>query len=120
MKEKTLHMIRSAHLEPVWLWLWQEGVHEVKVTFHSMLDRMNEFDDFVFTSSSATYYEWVKENDPQMFAEIKKCAVKGRWQIAGSWWVQPDCNISGGEWFVRQALYARRAPTRPPAALFET
>jgi alpha-mannosidase len=70
MKKTTLHMIGNAHLDPVWLWQWQEGFQETKATFRSALDRMNESDDFLFTSSSAAMYEWVEHNDPQMFAEI--------------------------------------------------
>jgi alpha-mannosidase len=33
MKKKKLHMIGNAHLDPVWLWQWQEGFQEVMSTF---------------------------------------------------------------------------------------
>ncbi|WP_123040253.1 alpha-mannosidase [Cohnella candidum] len=108
MKEKQLHMIGNAHLDPVWLWQWQEGVQETKATFRSVLDRMNEYPDFIFTSSSAAFYEWVEENEPKMFEEIKQRIREGRWQICGGWWIQPDCNIPGGEAFVRHGLYGQR------------
>jgi alpha-mannosidase len=107
-KHGTLHMIGNAHIDPVWLWQWQEGFHEVMATFRSMLDRMNEYDDFVFTGSSAAFYEWVERSDPRMMAEIKQRVGEGRWQIVGGWWIQPDCNIPCGESFVRQALYGQR------------
>ena len=32
-------MIGNAHIDPVWLWQWQEGYHEVKATFRSALDQ---------------------------------------------------------------------------------
>lgn len=104
----TLHMIGNAHIDPVWLWQWQEGFHEVHATFRSALDRMNEYDDFLFVSSAAQYYEWIEHSDPAMFAEIKQRVAEGRWEIVGGWWIQPDCNIPSGESFVRQALYAQR------------
>ncbi|RPI81490.1 MAG: alpha-mannosidase, partial [Chloroflexi bacterium] len=107
MKEKTLFMIGNAHLDPVWLWQWQEGFHEVKATFRSALDRMNECEDFIFVSSSAAYYEWAEENDPEMFEEIRQRVAEGRWRLVGGLWVEPDCNIPSGESFVRQALYAQ-------------
>ncbi|WP_078431895.1 alpha-mannosidase [Metabacillus halosaccharovorans] len=107
MKEKTLHMIGNAHLDPVWLWQWQEGFQETKATFRSALDRLNEYEDFVFTSSSAVMYEWVEKNDPNMFEEIKEKIQEGRWIICGGWWLQPDCNIPSGESFVRQGLYGQ-------------
>ncbi len=104
----TLHMIGNAHIDPVWLWQWQEGFHEVHATFRSALDRMKEYDDFLFVSSAAQYYEWIEIGDPSMFAEIQQRVAEGRWQIVGGWWIQPDCNIPSGESFVRQALYAQR------------
>ena len=107
-KDKTLYMIGNAHLDLVWLWQWQEGYQEVKATFRSVLDRMKEYDDFFFTSSSAATYEWVEENEPAMFEEIKERIQEGRWALVGGWWVQPDCNVPGGESFVRQGLYAQR------------
>ena len=108
MKDKTLHMIGNAHLDPVWLWQWQEGFQAAKATFRSVLDRMNESDDFLFTSSSAAVYEWVEQNEPKMFEEIKARVAEGRWYIAGGWWIQPDCNLPSGESFVRQGLYGQR------------
>ena len=108
MKKTTLHMIGNAHIDPVWLWQWQEGFHEVKATFRSALDRMNEYPEFKFVASSAVFYQWVEENDPTMFAEIKKRIAEGRWEIVGGWWIEPDCNIPGGESFVRQGLYGQR------------
>jgi alpha-mannosidase len=107
-KDTTLYMIGNAHIDPVWLWQWQEGYHEVRATFRSALDRLSEYDDFVFVSSSAAFYDWVERSDPAMFAEIKACIAEGRWRVVGGWWIQPDCNIPGGESFVRQALYGQR------------
>ncbi|SKA85346.1 alpha-mannosidase [Clostridium sp. USBA 49] len=106
--KKTLHMIGNSHIDPVWLWRWQEGFQEVKATFSSVLDRMNEYPDFNFTASSIVYYKWIEDIDPEMFEKIKKRVKEGRWQIVGGWFVEPDCNIPSGESFVRQALYSQR------------
>ncbi|MDX9946509.1 MAG: glycoside hydrolase family 38 C-terminal domain-containing protein [Bacteroidales bacterium] len=102
------HLIGHAHIDPVWLWPWQEGISVVHSTFRSALDRMNETPDFAFTSSSAQFYEWVAENDPGMLAEIRKRVGEGRWNVVGGWWVEPDMNIPGGEAMVRQGLYGQR------------
>ena len=107
-KEQTLYMIGNAHIDPVWLWQWQEGFHEVKASFRSALDRMNEYPEFQFVSSSAQFYEWVEKSDPAMFEEIRQRVIEGRWQIVGGWWIQPDCNVPGGESFVRHSLYGQR------------
>lgn len=103
----TFHMIGHAHIDPVWLWPWTEGISIVHSTFQSALDRMNENPDFCFISSSAQFYHWVAQNDPKMMEKIKKRVDEGRWNIIGGWWVEPDVNIPGGEAMVRQGLYGQ-------------
>ena len=105
---KKIHLIGNAHLDPVWLWQWQEGYAEVKATFRSALDRMKEFDDYKFTSACSIYYMWIEESDKAMFEEIVARVKEGRWEIAGGWIIQPDCNIPCGESFARHALISQR------------
>ncbi len=102
------HMIGHAHIDPVWLWSWSEGMAVVHSTFRSALDRMNETPEFAFVASSAQFYQWVAENDPEMLGEIKKRVEEGRWNIVGGWWVEPDVNIPGGEAMIRQGLYGQK------------
>ncbi|MDR1602113.1 MAG: twin-arginine translocation signal domain-containing protein, partial [Tannerella sp.] len=64
-------MIGHGHIDPVWLWRWTEGVSVVHSTFRSALDRMKENPEMVFVSSSAQFYQWVADNDPEMLAEIR-------------------------------------------------
>jgi alpha-mannosidase len=104
----TFHMIGHAHIDPVWLWPWQEGISVVHSSFRSALDRMDETPGFAFISSSAQFYDWVAENDPEMLAQIKKRVDEGRWNFVGGWWIEPDVNIPGGEAFVRQGLYGQQ------------
>ena len=103
-----IHMIGHGHIDPTWLWTWKEGFEEVRATFKSALDRMEEYDDFRFTASSACFYEWVKMSDPGLFEQIRERVREGRWEIAGGFWVEPDCNIPCGESFVRHGLYSQR------------
>ena len=105
--KSQLHLIGNAHIDPVWLWQWTEGFHEVKATFRSALDRLNEDQDFIFSASSAAFYEWIEQSDPVMFAEIRRRVQEGRWELSGGWWVEPDCNIPCGESFARHALLAQ-------------
>lgn len=104
-----LHLVGQAHIDPVWLWQWPEGVSVVHSTFRSALDRMNENPDFKFTASSAQFYEWVAENDPAMLKEIRKRVEEGRWSLVGGWWVEPDVNMPSGESLARQGLYGQRS-----------
>jgi alpha-mannosidase len=105
---QRLHMVGNAHIDPVWLWQWPEGYQEVRATFRSALERMEEFPEFVFTMNAVCYLAWVEESDPELFERIRARIADGRWQVVGGWWIEPDCNIPGGESFVRQALYGQR------------
>nr|MBQ4319739.1 alpha-mannosidase [Clostridia bacterium] len=106
--KKHIYLVGNAHLDPIWQWRWQEGSAEAKATIRSALDRMNEFDDFVFVCSSASVYRWIEEFDPDMFEEIKARVKEGRFVIVGGMNVQPDCNLPTGEGFARQTLYSQR------------
>ncbi len=107
-KDITVYMIGNAHIDPVWLWRWQEGFAEAMATCRSALDRMNEYPEFVFTRADAATYEWIEDSQPEMFEEIRRRVREGRWNVVGGWWEQPDCNIPSGESFVRHALYGKR------------
>ncbi|HWG55584.1 MAG TPA: glycoside hydrolase family 38 C-terminal domain-containing protein [Gaiellaceae bacterium] len=108
MSRERLHMIGNAHIDPVWLWQWPEGYQEVRATFQSAVDRLDEYPEFVFTCDSSLFFAWVEESDPPLFERIREHVANGRFQIVGGWWIEPDCNIPAGESFVRQALYGQR------------
>lgn len=101
-------MIGNAHIDPAWLWRWQEGFSEVLASCRSALDRMNETPGFIFCRSSSMSYKWIEQTAPEMFEEIRGRIAEGRWIIVNGWVEQPDCNIPSGESFARQALYGKR------------
>ncbi|HXW79141.1 MAG TPA: hypothetical protein VEJ84_06560 [Acidimicrobiales bacterium] len=106
--ERVLYMIGNAHIDPVWLWQWQEGLHQVRATFSAALELMEQYDDFVFTCDSVAYLEWVERVDPDLFQRVTQRVGQGRFVVVGGWWIEPDCNLPNGESFVRQALYGQR------------
>ncbi len=108
MKKRILYMIGNSHIDPVWFWDWDEGMQEVKATFRSALDRLNEYPEMKFTSTSCAFLEWIETIAPQMFEEIRQRVKEGRWELTGGWFLEPDCILPGGEAFVRQGLYAQR------------
>lgn len=108
MRLKNFYFVGSAHLDPVWMWRWQEGSCEAKATIRSALDRMKEFPEFNFVCGSSSVFQWIEEFDPDMFAEIRQRVQEGRFVIVNGWYVQPDCNLPSGEGFARQSLYGQR------------
>ena len=72
VKIKNFYFVGNAHLDPVWMWRWQEGSCEAKHTLRSALDRIKEFPEFTFVCGASQVFEWVEEYDPAMFEEIKE------------------------------------------------
>lgn len=103
-----LHLIGNAHLDPVWLWRWQEGCAEAIGTCWAAVDRLEEGDGFIFTKGEAHIYDWIEQLEPELFARIQTYVAEGRWVIVNGWWIQPDCNVPSGESVIRQALYGKR------------
>ncbi len=101
-------MVAYAHIDAVWLWPWHEAMAVVLSTFRSMLDRMKEDPKFAFSDTSAQFYKWVAENDPEMLREIRQRVEEGRWNLIGGWWIEPDVNMPNGESLARQGLYGQR------------
>ena len=107
VKERVLHLIGNAHIDPVWLWQWPEGFEEIRATFRAAVDLMDEDPEMTFTADSAAYYAWIEEIDPALFERIRARVADGRWELAGAMWVEPDCNIPSGESFVRHLLVSQ-------------
>ncbi|MDI6784476.1 MAG: glycoside hydrolase family 38 C-terminal domain-containing protein, partial [bacterium] len=71
-------------------------------------DLMNRYPDYIFGASQPQLYEWMKQYYPALYKKIKARVAEGRWEPVGAMWVEPDCNITGGESLVRQLLYGKR------------
>ena len=99
---KKIHLLCNAHLDPVWLWTRSEGIAEAVSTFRVAADFCEKYDNFVFNHNEAVLYEWVEENEPQLFARIQKLVKQGKWRIMGGWYLQPDCTMPSAEGFLRQ------------------
>jgi alpha-mannosidase len=104
----TLHLICNAHIDPVWLWNWEEGLAVTLSTFRIAAEFCSKFDGFVFCHNEALLYQWVEEYEPELFRQIRKLVNQGKWQIIGGWYLQPDCNLPSGESLVRQILVGKK------------
>ena len=103
---KKLHLICNSHLDPVWMWDWEEGAGAALSTFWQAARFCEEY-DYVFCHNEALLYEYIEEYDPALFADIKKQVAAGKWHIMGGWYLQPDCHLPSGEAFVRQIKLGR-------------
>ncbi len=119
---RTVHLICNAHLDPVWLWEWEEGAAAAISTFRTAADLCEKFGAFVFNHNEVILYKWVEDYEPALFARIQRLVREGRWHIMGGWFLQPDCNMPSGESFIRQVLlgrqyFAEKFGARPTTAI---
>ena len=101
---RRLVLVCNSHIDPVWLWPWEEGVAATLATFRAAADLCEEFDGFAFCHNEALLYQWVEEHEPALFTRIGRLVRDGRWHIVGGWYLQPDCNLPSGESFVRHKM----------------
>jgi len=104
---KKCFLVCNAHLDPVWLWQWEDGMTEALSTYRVAADFCEANPDFVFNHNESLLYEWVEEHAPELFARIQDLVRRGRWHIAGGSYLQPDPIGASGESMIRQYLVGK-------------
>ena len=117
------HLLPNAHLDPVWLWDWREGLTEGVTTCRTILDLMDEFPELTFLRGEAVVYERIRDKDPATFERIRAMVRAGRWDVVGGTWLQADTNLTGTEALIRQFVagkefFAREFGVTPRTAWF--
>jgi len=108
---ETGHVVSAighAHIDTAWLWPLERTQQKCIHTFATATLLMAQYPEYRFVCSQAQQYEWVKRLSPVLFERIRRCADAGQWEVAGSMWVEADCNVTGGESLVRQILHGKR------------
>lgn len=103
---KRLHLISNAHLDPVWMWDWEEGAAAALATFYAAAELAEEF-EYIFCHNEAILYKFVERYDPALFERIRTLVHVGKWHVMGGWYLQPDCHMPAGESLARQMLAGR-------------
>lgn len=103
-----VHSIGHTHIDVAWKWPLRQTREKVLRSFATVLYQMEQYPEYKFMSSQPQLYQFVKEESPELFEKIKEKVAEGRWEVEGSMWVEPDCNLSSGESLVRQILHGKR------------
>ena len=96
-----------AHIDVAWLWTLGQTRRKAGRTFHTVQRLMEQFPEYHFTQSQPQLYDYVRQDYPQLFAEIQARVREGRWEPIGGMWVEADCNLTGSEALARQFLLGR-------------
>lgn len=104
----TAYSVGHAHLDLAWLWPVRESRRKGGRTFANALRLLEMYPQYIFGASQAQLYEWIKDDYPQLYAQVKEAVKQGRWDVQGASWVEFDTNLISGESIIRQFMYGRR------------
>lgn len=100
--------IGHTHIDVAWKWTVAQTREKAERTFSTVLSLMRRYPEFKFMSSQPQLFEFIKEANPEMYAEIKERVKEGRFEVEGAMWLEADTNLISGESLVRQILFGKR------------
>lgn len=104
----TVHCIGHTHIDVAWLWRLKHTREKSARSFSTVLRLMERYPDYVFLQTQPQLYAYLKEDYPEIYAQIKARITEGRWETEGAMWLEADCNIPSGESLVRQLLFGKQ------------
>lgn len=104
----TVYGVGHSHIDMAWLWRLCATREKASRTFSTVLNLMKQYPEYRFMHSSPQLYQFLKEDYPEIYEQVKKRIAEGSWEITGGMWVEPDTNVPSGESLVRQFLYGKR------------
>ncbi|MGL5078971.1 MAG: alpha-mannosidase, partial [Waterburya sp.] len=76
-------------------------------TFKSVLSLQQDFPTLIFGHTSPALYQWLEDNRPELFEEIKNAVRLNKWEVLGGMWIEPETNLVSAESLIRQLLYGQ-------------
>lgn len=106
--DAIVNCIGHTHIDVAWLWPVCQTVEKAQRSFATVVQFMREYPEYKFMSSQPQLYQFVKDEAPELYDEIKKLVREGRWEPEGAMWLEADNNLTSGESLVRQILFGKR------------
>jgi alpha-mannosidase len=97
-----------SHIDVAWKWTLAETIRKCSRTFSTALKYLEQYPHYTFSQSQPQLYQYAKDNYPGLYRRVKRAIRSGRWEAVGGMWVEPDCNLAGGEGMIRQIIHGRR------------
>lgn len=105
-KDSMVHIycVGHTHIDVAWLWRLKHTREKCSRSFSTVFRLMEMYPEYSFLQTQPQLYEYMKEEFPDIYENIKKLAGEGRWETDGGMWVEADCNLTSGESLTRQIL----------------
>ncbi len=99
--------VGHAHIDVAWLWTLGQTRQKARRTFYTALHLMSQYPGYHFSQSQPQLYDFIRQDDPDLWDHIRRQVAEGRWEPMGGMWVEADCNLTGAESLARQFLLGR-------------
>lgn len=96
--------IGHTHIDVAWLWRLKHTREKASRSFSTVLRLMELYPEYIFLQTQPQLYEYIKEDFPSLYEDIKTKINEGQWECDGGMWVEADCNLTSGESLTRQIL----------------
>ncbi|MDO3412731.1 glycoside hydrolase family 38 C-terminal domain-containing protein [Saccharibacillus sp. CPCC 101409] len=100
--------VGHTHIDVAWLWRLKHTREKAARSFSTVMRLMELFPEYTFLQTQPQLYDYVKNDYPELYEDIKARAAEGRWETGGAMWLEADCNLTSGESLVRQILVGTR------------
>lgn len=100
--------VGHAHIDSAWLWPLRETRRKCARTFSSAVTLMDAYPEYRFACSQAAQYDWIEQDQPDLFERIRQKVADGQFIPVGSMWVEADANLPSGESLARQFVWGKR------------
>ena len=104
----TVYALGHTHIDVAWKWPLRQTREKAVRSFSTVLYLMKRYPKYRFFLSQPQLYEYVKEDAPEIFEQVKERVKEGRWEADGAMWLESDSNLTSGESLIRQILYGKK------------
>lgn len=104
----VVYCVGHTHIDIAWLWTIEVAKDKAVRSFGTVLEFMKEYPEYKFMSSQPHLYKAIKEQQPELYEEIKKKIKSGQWEAEGGMFVEADANLPTGESLVRQIIKGKQ------------
>ena len=104
----VVHCIGHTHIDVEWKWARAQTKEKIQRSFSTAKSLMDKYPEYKFMLSQPNLYEYLKEEAPEKYEELKALVKEGRWEPEGAMYLEPDCNLTSGESLVRQLIFGKR------------
>lgn len=100
----NVYCVGHTHIDVAWLWRLKHTREKCSRSFSTVFRLMELYPEYIFLQTQPQLYEYMKQEFPDIYENIRQKVKEGRWEADGGMWVEADCNLTSGESLTRQIL----------------